>query len=157
MRCVVNSAVNLSAVPAPCTAAEAFHCSLAGYRPTPVRELAALAQELDAGAVVLKDESDRLGLPAFKVLGASWAIERAVREQPRLRTLVAASAGNHGRAVAHVAATRGMRCRVFLPRRSTPARREAISGEGAEVVIVDGDFGSRWRRPPPRLPRTLPR
>ena len=42
---------------------------------TPVRELPELADELGLGAVLVKDESDRLGLPAFKVLGASWAIE----------------------------------------------------------------------------------
>ena len=30
--------------------------------------------------------------------------------------------------------------RVFLPARSLPARREAIAGEGAEVVIVDGTY-----------------
>ena len=53
---------------------------------------------------------------------------------------MAASAGNHGRAVAHVAAMRGLRCRVFLPARAALARREAIAGEGAEVVVVDGDY-----------------
>ncbi len=140
MRCVLNIAVNPGAVPAPSAEAEAFHSSLPGYRPTPMRELPVIAQELGVGAVGLKDESNRLGLPAFKVLGASWAIERALREQSTLRTLVAASAGNHGRAVAHVAASRGMRCRVFLPGRSTPSRRDAIAAEGAEVVIVDGDY-----------------
>ena len=59
---------------------------------------------------------------------------------PDVHTLVAASAGNHGRAVARVAAMRGLRARVFLPARSLPARREAIAGEGAEVVIVDGTY-----------------
>jgi diaminopropionate ammonia-lyase len=57
-----------------------------------------------------------------------------------VRTLVAASAGNHGRAVAHVAAGRGLACRVFLPERSAPARRAAIAAEGAEVVVVDGSY-----------------
>jgi diaminopropionate ammonia-lyase len=90
--------------------------------------------------VLVKDESDRFGLPAFKVLGASWAVERALAEQPGVHTLVAASAGNHGRAVAHVAAARGLRCRVFLPARSSLARREAIAGEGAEVIVVDGTY-----------------
>jgi diaminopropionate ammonia-lyase len=92
------------------------------------------------GVVAVKDESDRLGLPAFKVLGASWAIERALREEPSVHTLVAASAGNHGRAVAHVAGQRGLRCRVFLPARSLAARRQAIADEGAEVVVVDGAY-----------------
>jgi diaminopropionate ammonia-lyase len=54
--------------------------------------------------------------------------------------LVAASAGNHGRAVAHVAAQRGLDCRVYLPARSATARREAIAGEGAEVIVVDGTY-----------------
>jgi diaminopropionate ammonia-lyase len=105
-----------------------------------VRELPTLAAELGLAAAGLKDESDRLGLPAFKILGASWAVERALREQPRIDTLVAASAGNHGRAVARVAARRGLRARIYLPARSLPARRQAIEREGAEVVIVDGSY-----------------
>src|SRR5215208_6961458 len=102
--------------------AAAFHAGLPGYGPTPLRDLPALAAELGLAAVALKDESDRLGLPAFKVLGASWAVERALRERPEVRTLVAASAGNHGRAVARVAAMRGLPARIFLPARSAAAR-----------------------------------
>ena len=105
-----------------------------------MHELDGVARELGLSAVLLKDESNRLGLPAFKVLGASWAIERALRERPDTHTLVAASAGNHGRAVARVAAWRGLRARVFLPSRSVPARREAIRQEGAELVVVDGTY-----------------
>jgi diaminopropionate ammonia-lyase len=127
----VNERVRPEAVQAPSTDALAFHRALPGYRPTPVRELA---------GVLVKDESDRLGLPAFKVLGASWAVERALREDPGAHTLVAASAGNHGRAVAHVAAQRGLRARVFLPERALPVRREAIEREGAEVIVVDGAY-----------------
>jgi len=137
---LVNSNVRPSAVAPPSREAAAFHAALPGYRPTPLRELPALAAELGLGAVALKDESDRLGLPAFKVLGASWAVERTLRERADVDTLVAASAGNHGRAVARVAATCGLRCRVFLPARSLPARRDAIAAEGADVVIVDGSY-----------------
>jgi diaminopropionate ammonia-lyase len=140
VRCLVNGAADAAAVAAPSTEAAPFHAALPGYRPTPLRDLPALAAELGLAAVALKDESDRLGLPAFKVLGASWAVERALRERPGVHTLVAASAGNHGRAVAHVAAMRGLRCRVFLPERSAPARREAIAAEGAEVVVVDAAY-----------------
>jgi diaminopropionate ammonia-lyase len=140
MSVLVNPAADPAAVPPVSHEAAAFHEALDGYAPTPVRELPALAAELGLAAVLLKDESDRLGLPAFKVLGASWAVERALREAPDTRTLVAASAGNHGRAVAHVAARRGLAARVFLPERSLPVRREAIAGEGAEVVVVDGTY-----------------
>jgi diaminopropionate ammonia-lyase len=136
----VNSALRPDEVPAPARDAAAFHASLPGYRPTPLRELPALASELGLGAVLVKDESDRLGLPAFKVLGASWAVERELRERDDVRELVAASAGNHGRAVARVARMRGLRARIFLPARSVPARREAIASEGAEVVVIGGSY-----------------
>ena len=140
MRILVNASVAQSAVSPPTTEARAFHAALPGYAPTPVRVLPSLAAELGVGDVLLKDESNRFGLPAFKVLGASWAIERALRVQPDAHTLVAASAGNHGRAVAHLAAERNLRCRVLLPRRASSARCEAIEAEGADVVIIDGGY-----------------
>jgi diaminopropionate ammonia-lyase len=140
VRALVNRSAQPADVPLPSGDAATFHASLPGYKPTPLRELPALAAELGLGSVLVKDESNRLGLPAFKVLGASWAVERALRERPDAHTLVAASAGNHGRAVARVAAWRGMRCRVFLPARSSEARRGAIAAEGAEVVVVDGSY-----------------
>lgn len=140
MRAIINPALEAAAVPAPRDDAAAFHRALAGYAPTPVHRLDAVALELGVAAVRVKDESGRLGLPAFKILGASWAVERALRDDPALRTLVAASAGNHGRAVAHAAALRGLACRVYLPERSLPVRREAIAAEGAAVVVVEGAY-----------------
>jgi diaminopropionate ammonia-lyase len=142
MRALVNPAYDPAGVRAPATDARAFHETLPGYAVTPVHDLPDVARQLGLGAVLLKDESDRLGLPAFKVLGASWALERALAggAHGRIDTLVTASAGNHGRAVAHVAAARGLRARVFLPARALPIRRAAIEAEGAEVVIVDGGY-----------------
>jgi diaminopropionate ammonia-lyase len=127
-------------VPPPAGDAARFHASVQGYEPTPLRPLDGVATELGVAGVGLKDESSRLGLPAFKILGASWAAELALRECPETELLVAASAGNHGRAVARVAALRGLRARVFLPARSEPARRAAIAAEGAEVVVVEGTY-----------------
>jgi diaminopropionate ammonia-lyase len=138
--CLVNPAADPSAVPAAGHDALAFHTALDGYEPTPLRHLPGLAAELGLAAVGLKDESSRLGLPSFKVLGASWAVELALRECPHVHTLVAASAGNHGRAVAHVAARRGLAARIYLPARSAHARRAAIAAEGAEIVVVEGDY-----------------
>jgi diaminopropionate ammonia-lyase len=126
-----NPAVDPARVAAPSSAALEFHRGLPGYAPTPLHDL---------GGVWMKDESRRLELPAFKVLGVSWALERALRAHDGLHKLVAASAGNHGRAVAHVARARGLRARVFLPARAVRARREAIAGEGAEVVVVAGAY-----------------
>jgi diaminopropionate ammonia-lyase len=138
VRAVVNARADRRAVPPADRTAAAFHAALDGFSPTPLRELGDLAAELGLSRVALKDESARLGLPAFKVLGASWAIERALR--PGVHTLVAASAGNHGRAVAHEAARRGLAARIHLPARSSPARRAAIAAEGAELVVADGPY-----------------
>lgn len=140
MRAVVNAALDPTAVPLPSNEAATFHRRLPDYAPTPLHELADIAQELGVRAVLVKDESNRLGLPAFKILGASWALERALRKSPDTHTLLAASAGNHGRAVAHAAALRGMACRIYLPARSLAVRRDAIASEGAEVVIIDGSY-----------------
>ena len=140
MRAHLNRRVRPDAVQPPEAQAAAYHAGLAAYEPTPLHQLAAVAAQYDLGWVGVKDESLRLGLPAFKILGASWAVERALRARADVHTLVAASAGNHGRAVAHVAASRGLRCRVLLPARAAAARREAIAAEGAEVVVVEGDY-----------------
>jgi diaminopropionate ammonia-lyase len=139
-RAVVNAALDATRVEHPRGDAPPFHARLPGYAPTPVRELPDVAAELGIARVVVKDESTRFGLPAFKILGASWATERALGHHPETRMLVAASAGNHGRAVARVARDRGLQCRIFLPARSIRARREAIEREGAEVIVVDGAY-----------------
>lgn len=140
-RGLVNDQQRPDRVPPPAgPEATEFHRRLPGYAPTPVRSLPAVAAGLGLGAVLLKDESDRLGLPAFKILGASWAVERTLRQDPAVRTLVAASAGNHGRAVARCAAQRGLACRIYLPAGSAPARARAIAAEGAEVVPVGGGY-----------------
>jgi diaminopropionate ammonia-lyase len=67
----------------PCPGASgvtAFHRQLPGYAPTPLVEAPALAKEVGVGRVLVKDESNRMGLPAFKILGASWATYRALLE-----------------------------------------------------------------------------
>jgi diaminopropionate ammonia-lyase len=135
VRSFLNPGARPADLPPPPDAARAFHETLPGYAPTPLRDLPGVAAELGLGAVAVKDESGRLGLPAFKALGASWALERALRDSPRIHAVVAASAGNHGRAVARVAALRGLRARIHLPDRCAPARRDAIAAEGAELVV----------------------
>jgi diaminopropionate ammonia-lyase len=138
---LVNHHARPDRVPAPAgPAATQFHLRLPGYAPTPVRALPGIANELGIGSLLLKDESDRLALPAFKILGASWAVDQTLRRDPAVRTLVAASAGNHGRAVARCAAQRGLACRIYLPAGSSPARAGAIASEGALVVPTAGGY-----------------
>ena len=126
-----------------------FHAGLPGYAPTELTELPALAAELEVGRVFVKDESSRLGLPAFKALGASWAIHRVLAQRTAgggpVR-LVTATDGNHGRAVARMARLFGQRARVFVPRGVHPAAVTAIEEEGADVVLVPGPYDEAVRR-----------
>lgn len=136
-----------------------FHVRLPGYAPTSLVDAGQIAAELGLGRVWVKDESSRLGLPAFKVLGASWATYQIIVERlggepswssiAELRAqvatlgpleLVTATDGNHGRAVARAARLLGLGARIFLPAGSASARIAAIASEGAEVAVVDGDY-----------------
>jgi diaminopropionate ammonia-lyase len=110
-----------------------FHRSLDGYAPTALTEVPAIAGELGVGRVLVKDESSRWGLPAFKVLGASWACHRVLERTPGTR-LVTATDGNHGRAVARTAARLGVPATVFVPDVMLPQTAALIADEGAEVV-----------------------
>jgi diaminopropionate ammonia-lyase len=139
-RALINDHWQGGTLPAPSSEPLAFHRSLPGYARTPLHDLREEAEALRLGSVQLKDESQRFGLPAFKILGASWAVERLLRQTPGVATLVAASAGNHGRAVARAAAHRGLKARIFLPERASKERAELIAGEGAEVVRVAGTY-----------------
>jgi diaminopropionate ammonia-lyase len=126
-----------------------MHRSLPGFAPTPLREAPGLARELGVGRVLVKDEHLRAGMPSFKILGAAWAIYRALggtteaftdlQVDPEL-TLATATAGNHGRAVAYLARLLGVGAHIFIPAGSSPARIEAIRSEGAVVHLVDGDY-----------------
>lgn len=51
------------------------------YGPTPLVSLPPLAKELGCKEVYVKDESERYGLPAFKVLGASWGLCRLLGQR----------------------------------------------------------------------------
>ena len=123
----------------------AFHRSLEGYSPAPLQVCPSLARSLGLGNLYVKDESERFGLKAFKALGASWALHRTLEECARngsRRPAVVATAtdGNHGRAVAWAARRAGLEAVIFIPARSVPARVEAIRGEQARVVLVDGTY-----------------
>jgi diaminopropionate ammonia-lyase len=143
----------------------AFHASLPGLRPTPLVALPDVARELGVRAVLVKHERERLGLPSFKVVGASWAVawalaERAGRAEPPPTfaaladlaaglppgtTLTTATDGNHGRAVAHLARLLGLPSAITVPAGTAPARIDAIASEDATVRVSDGDYDQAVR------------
>jgi diaminopropionate ammonia-lyase len=144
--------------PAP-PAVPAFHRTLPGYAPTPLVELPPLAAELGAERVFVKDESSRLGLPAFKILGASWGIYRALCDEYRLSDvplsrlraelgpvrLITATDGNHGRAVAAMARLLDLAADVYVPYGVHPAAMAAIKAEGAALTEVAGPYDEAVR------------
>ena len=138
----------------------AFHARLPAYEPTPLVEAPALAMALGVAEVAVKDESRRLGLPAFKMLGASWATFRSLearaggsldewRTIDELRsvveplgplTLACATEGNHGRAVARMARLTGLDAHIVVPGHVAAPRVDAIRAEGARIETVDGTY-----------------
>jgi diaminopropionate ammonia-lyase len=60
-------------------------------------------------------------------------------------TLVAATDGNHGRAVAHMAALLGYDAQILVPKGTATARIDGIRSEGAEVSVVDGTYDDAVR------------
>jgi len=140
-------------------AAMEFHRRLPAYRPTRLLRLDVLAEELGLERLWIKDESNRLGLPAFKFLGVSWAAYRALVDrldaEPAWRnlddlrrsfaplrplSLVTATTGNHGRAVARVASLFGLTARIFVPAQAPADRVAAIASEGAQIVNGTGSY-----------------
>jgi diaminopropionate ammonia-lyase len=137
-----------------------IHQKLPGYQLTPLRQLDDLARTSGVRSVHLKDESNRFGLPAYKILGASWATLRILErmlgsalepwtnvDQLRERLaplgrlkLITMTDGNHGRGVARVARWLGYAAEIFVPRGTAQARIEGIESEGAVVTIVEGTY-----------------
>ncbi len=132
-----------------------FHQSLPNYAVTPLIELPEVAAELGVGRVFIKDESARMNLSAFKILGAAWAVAQALTdganpadidevkaasETEDKPTLVAATDGNHGRAVAHMAKRLGLECAIVIPDGVSDQAINNIASEGAEITIIDGDY-----------------
>jgi len=136
-----------------------FHKSIPIYNPTPLVELRALAGHMGVGQLMVKDESTRFGLNAFKVLGASYAVAKALFSKLGLGnekvdfkqtldlagqlghlTFVTATDGNHGRAVAWTAKKLGCKARVFMPKGTSKVRLEAIQSLDAEVTVVPCNY-----------------
>ncbi|HMO58367.1 MAG TPA: diaminopropionate ammonia-lyase [Roseiflexaceae bacterium] len=158
MRFYHNPVVHRTPAPLPDRAALAFHRRLPGYQATPLRQAPALAQHLGIGEIWIKEETCRMGLPAFKILGAAWAIRCALEAhlgglaawetiddlrlqvQPHHLRLAAATDGNHGRAVAHMARRLGCAATILVPAGTAAARIDALLGEGATVIVVDGTY-----------------
>lgn len=142
-----------------------LHRRLDGYRQTELHSMPVLASELGVGCVLIKHEAERMGLPAFKMLGASWATYRALSTRvedfdlswetfadlsTQLQTLgpltlATATDGNHGRALARLARLLGFACEVWVPGNTVKPRIKAIQSEGATVHTSSGGYNQAVR------------
>jgi diaminopropionate ammonia-lyase family len=134
-----------------------FHQSLPGFTPTRLVSLDAMAKEIGVAGVYVKYEGNRWELPSFKILGASWATNRAIAKACGLPDnvglddlgaaardhairLFAATDGNHGRAVAKMARTLGIAASIYVPKDMDQPTWDFITGEGAQMFVLDGDY-----------------
>ncbi len=145
---------------APPEAIADFHRRMPAYSPTLLLDAPDLAERLGVGRVLVKAETRRMGLPSFKILGASWATYQAIcahiGSEPapwgninelaanlahlRPFSLATATDGNHGRAVSFMARLLGFSARIFVPEGMAAARIMAMEKEGASVTVVNGDY-----------------
>ncbi len=144
----------------------AFHRRMPAYQPTLLLDAPLLAAKIGVGRLLIKAETRRMGLPSFKILGASWATYQAIcahiGEEPepwtninelaaklahlKPFTLATATDGNHGRAISFMARLLGFDAKVFVPAGMASARIMAMESEGATVIIVDGDYDDAVKR-----------
>jgi len=162
---VENEALKLTVYGA-VSSAHRFHSGMKGYRPTPLVSLKQQAKRLGLGTLLVKDESKRFDLNAFKVLGGSYAIAKylcgkldlPVDEssfarlcEPEIRaalgeiTFVTATDGNHGRGVAWAAREFGHKAVVYMPKGTAPERLENIQKLGAEAEILPFNYDDAVR------------
>lgn len=148
-------------------AARRFHRQIPGYAMSPLKGLPNLAAMLGVGGIWTKDESSRLQLNSFKVLGGSFALYRYLQKQlgllgedtpfsylasdevkHKVGNLVFASAtdGNHGRGIAWAAKRLGFKCVIYVHSETSVRRIDAIKSNGAKVVIVDGNYDDAVRQ-----------
>jgi threonine synthase len=104
---------------------------------TPVYNLTSLAERLGLQNLWLKDES-RNPSASFKDRASAIVVARA--RQIGAETVVTASTGNAGAALACMAAAVGQKAVIFAPRTAPPAKIAQLLIFGAQVILVDGSY-----------------
>ena len=108
-------------------------------RRTPLLPSAWLSERIGAD-VRLKLESLQIS-SSFKVRGALNALMRLAESSRGMPpTIVTASAGNHGRAIAWAAQRLGLRAVVFTPKNAPRAKLDPIARHGADLRAIADDY-----------------
>ena len=106
---------------------------LAGVaRETPVYSSETFSRRAGREVLLKAENLQRTG--AFKVRGASNRIA-TLSEEERTPGVVAASAGNHGQAVAWAARQAGIQARIYVPQDAPMAKVEACRTYGSDLIM----------------------
>jgi threonine dehydratase len=95
--------------------------------------------DASGGTVLLKLESLQV-TNSFKSRGALNAAMQVVARHGQGATIVTASAGNHGRAIAWAAERLGVKAIVFTPRTAPETKTRAIARHGADLRAIADDY-----------------
>jgi len=106
-------------------------------RVTPVYGSATLSRETGREVTLKAENLQRTG--SFKIRGAYNRLSTLSPDE-RAAGVVAASAGNHGQAVAWAARELGVHATIFMPQDAPMAKVEPTVGYGAEEVLVGAGF-----------------
>jgi threonine synthase len=109
---------------------------------TPIFGLPQLAKKLGLNSLWLKDES-RNPTASFKDRASAVVVARALKMtgiDGQAPTLVTASTGNAGAALAGMAAALGQKAVIFAPRTAPAAKVAQLLVYGARVLLVDGTY-----------------
>jgi threonine dehydratase len=106
-------------------------------RVTPVYGSATLSRQTGREVWVKAENLQRTG--SFKIRGAVNTLSMLSRGE-RAAGVVAASAGNHGQAVAWAARELGLHATIFMPQDAPMAKVEPTVGYGAEEVLIGAGF-----------------
>lgn len=117
---------------------EEARARLAGIaRVTPVYPSETLSRRAGRSVQLKAENLQRTG--AFKIRGAVNTIA-SLSAQERAAGVIAASAGNHGQAVAWAAREAGIAATVFMPEDSPMAKVDATRNYGAQVELTGAGF-----------------
>ncbi len=135
---------------------------------SPLKSLPRLAKRIGVGGIWVKDESARLSLNSFKVMGGAYAIYRKLLERGgfseddlSLRDLLQLDGDHrenwgipfchcHGRQPRHrrswAANKMGFPAVIYVHSLTTKDRIRGIERQGGKVVVVDGNYDDAVRQ-----------
>ena len=117
---------------------ESAHARLQGViKPTPMLRSATLQRMIEADVYLKPENLQKTG--SFKLRGAYNRVATLSAEEAR-RGVIAASAGNHGQALAYAATRAGLKATIVMPRSAANAKVDATRGYGQEVVLAGADY-----------------